>query len=174
MNVSKKPVTPSQSVITFTNTVTTSKIKYNYVDLYRTNMILLTNIGGKIDTNVMVVLSTPEYTNLIQQVSDASNYYSAKILANMSNQNKDLTLTHYKTTTVYRIPTDLALNIWGTEKYNLVGVGYSVCGRIIGSYDRLNVLEWETFGIGFGAWATYNTIEPARRIDVGVKVSGAF
>lgn len=170
----KKPVTPAQSVITFTNTVVTTKIKYNYVDLYRTNMILLTNIGGKIDTNVMVVLSKPEYTNLIQQVSDASNYYADKILANMSNQNKDLTLTHYKTTTVYRIPEDLAVNIWSGEKYNVVGLGYSICGRIMGSYDRINIFEWEKFGLGAGAWGTYNAYEPARRWDFGVKISGDF
>lgn len=60
------------------------------------------------------------------------------------------------------------------NKDNVIGLGYSICGRANLSYDRLDVINFNKLGLGIGTWATFNTFEPNRRWDFGAKINLSF
>ena len=138
--------------------------------LAKSTLILKTNANGSFDTNVLVVLDVNQYSELLKQISDVSNYYvrhiTAKIVTNY------LVLDHYLNSDSYALPDSLKDMINYTKRYNVASLGYSVCGRVFGSYERLDIVDFDKFGFGFSSWGTFNTVEPGRRLDVAIGVNG--
>jgi hypothetical protein len=154
----------------FTNVVYVSKPKPVIIPaLNNAVLILKTNENGTFDTNVLVVLSVDEFGKLNGQVLDCSNYYVSDILSTIDGD--QLINIHYKNTNIYKIPAGLLAKMMYVPRDNVVSAGYSVCGRLAFSYDRLNIVSFNKWGLGLGMWTTFNLLEPKRLWDLGLKIN---
>ncbi len=135
----------STNVIQMTNVISV-KPKPVYVEITNTTYIIATNISGLVDTNVNILLTIDEYSNLQIIITRESNYVNSDIQGTYSNGY--IIVSHYETTNVFKLPESIVNKVY---KDNQITLGYTINGKVLGNYQRrLGDIEFLKTEYGLG------------------------